>query len=103
VSNRHVSRLRKVARVLRTAAFGICVASLFVTVLIQMEQRVLRQRAERLLTDIRSLEIHPATFTDVQNLRGKWRSLAQLDGNCAEGASQSKSCGTIFISGMLNS
>jgi len=86
VSNRHVSRLRKVARIFRSAAFGICVASLFVTVLIQMEQRVLRRRAERLLTDIRSLEIHRATFTDVQNLRRKWRSLAHLEGNCAEGA-----------------
>jgi hypothetical protein len=51
-----------------------------------MEQRVLRRRAERLLTDIRSLEIHRATFTDVQNLRRKWRSLAHLEGNCAEGA-----------------
>lgn len=40
----------------------------------------------RLLTDIRSREIHRATFTDVQNLGGKWRSLAHLEGNCAKGA-----------------
>lgn len=44
----------------------------------------MRRRAEWLLTDIRSLEIHGATFTGVQDLQRKWNSLAHFDSNCSE-------------------
>jgi hypothetical protein len=63
---------------------GIFVVFLFAIVLIQIEQHILRCRAERLLADIRSLEIHRANFGDVQNLRHKWGHLAHLEDNCSE-------------------
>ncbi|HXM69052.1 MAG TPA: hypothetical protein VN911_20160 [Candidatus Acidoferrum sp.] len=44
----------------------------------------MRRRAERLLADIRSLEIHRHTFSDVQNLKRKWKSRAHFEGNCTE-------------------
>jgi len=86
MSNPYVIRLRKVARVLRAAALGICVASLVVAALTQIEQHVLRRRAERLLADVRSVEIHRATLSDVQKLSRKWGHLAHYEGNCTENA-----------------
>jgi len=79
-----VSHPRKIVRLFRAGALGIFVVLLFAIVLIQIEQHVLRRRAERLLSDVRSLEIHRSTFSDVQNLKGKWKSLANFDDNCSE-------------------
>jgi hypothetical protein len=81
-----VSRPRKIAPSLRSAALGICIVFLVAIVLVQIEQHVLRRRAERLLTDIRSLEIHRSTSRDVQNLGRKWKNLAHFEGNCTEAA-----------------
>src|ERR1700733_13085483 len=47
---------------------------------------MLRRRAERLLTDIRSLEFDRASFNDVQDLRRKWWTFAHFDGTSTEGA-----------------
>lgn len=81
-----MSRLRKTVRILRTTVLAFCIAFLFFLGLIQADQHVLRRRAERLLTDIRSLEIHRATFSDVQNLRHKWKSPAHFEDSCTEEA-----------------
>jgi len=59
---------------------------MFAIALIQIEQHLLRRRAERLLTDIRSLEIQRAPYSDVQNVRGEWKRLAHFEGNCTEAA-----------------
>lgn len=81
-----MSRLRKVGQILRTTAVGICVASVLFIALIQMEQYVLRWRAERLLADVRSVEIRRSSFSDVQNLTRKWKRFAHSEGNCTEDA-----------------
>lgn len=44
----------------------------------------MRRRAEQLLSDIRSLEIHHSSYGDLQNLKQKWKSFANFDGNCSE-------------------
>lgn len=81
-----MNRLRKIAPFLRAAALGICIIFLLAILSIQVEQRVLRRRAERLLIDIRSLEIHRATFSDVEGLGRKWKRLAHYESNCTERA-----------------
>jgi hypothetical protein len=84
VSNQSVIPRRTFARLLRIVALSILVALLFVIGLIQIEQHLLRWRAERLLNDIRSLEIHRSTFSDLQDLKRKWKSLANFEDNCSE-------------------
>jgi hypothetical protein len=73
-------------RLLRAATLGIFVVLLFAVVLTQIEQHILRRRAEQLLADVRSLEIHRATPGDVQNLNRKWGHLAHYHGDCTEKA-----------------
>lgn len=81
-----MSHPRKILLLFRAGALGIVVVFLFAIVLIQIEQHMLRRRAERLLTDIRSLEIDRASFNDVQDLRRKWWTFAHFGGNCTEDA-----------------
>lgn len=73
-------------RVVRVAFLVLCGAFLCLIASIQIEQHILRRRAERLLFDIRSLEIHRSSLSDVQELRGEWGSLAHHEGNCADGS-----------------
>jgi hypothetical protein len=79
-----VTLQRTFARFSRIAAVGILVALLSAISLIQIEQYRMRRRAEQLLSDIRSLEIHHSTFGDLQNLRRKWKSFAKFEDNCSE-------------------
>jgi hypothetical protein len=79
-----MGRLRKSVRFLRAAALGLFILFLFAIACIQVEQHVLRRQAERLLADVRFLEIHSATLRDVQDLKRKWKALAHFDGNCME-------------------
>ncbi len=81
-----MSHPRKIARLVRAGALGIFVVFLFAIVLTQIEQHLLRRRAENLLADVRSLEIHRATLSDVQKLKRKWGHLAHYEGNCTEHA-----------------
>lgn len=55
---------------------------------IHIEQCILRRRAERLLTDIRSLQTHKTTFGDVQSFGQKWGKLTHWDQMCT-----AQSCG----------
>ena len=77
---------RKFVRLLRLGALGIFVVVAFAIVPIQIEQHLLRRRAERLLSDIRSLDIGRATLSDAQNLSRKWKPFAHFKGNCTEAA-----------------
>jgi hypothetical protein len=86
VSNQSVTHPRKFVRLLRLGALGIFVVVAFAIVPIQIEQHLLRRRAERLLSDIRSLEIGRATLSDAQNLSRKWKPFAHFKGNCTEAA-----------------
>jgi hypothetical protein len=70
----------------KIAVLVLCGAFLCLIASIQIEQHVLRRRAERLLSDIRSLEIHRSSLSDVQRLSGKWGRLAHYQGNCADGS-----------------
>jgi hypothetical protein len=40
---------------------------------VQIEQRILRSRAERLLADMREMQSHPGTWADAQKIMQRWR------------------------------
>ena len=81
-----MKRLHNAGRVLRTALLGTFVALLLTILAIQVEQHVLRRRAEQLLRDIRALPLRQATFNDVQQLQRRWGRPAHYEANCSEGS-----------------
>jgi hypothetical protein len=83
-----VSYLRELLRVSRAALPASCAIILFLIASVQIEQQILRRRAERLLTDIRSLQIHQSTLPDVEKLGRRWGTLTRWDKTC-----DSESCG----------
>ena len=50
---------------------------------IQIEQRLLRTRAEHLIEDIRSLELRRSTWADAQRVLARWGAAGHYEGSCA--------------------
>jgi hypothetical protein len=65
-------------------ALLLLVLILFAVTAIHVQERILRHRAERLLEDIRSLELRKASFTDAQDIFRRWTRWASYDGECTE-------------------
>jgi hypothetical protein len=49
---------------------------------IQIQQRILRARAERLLSDIRGLELRKSNWSDAQRIFTHWGAWGHYDGSC---------------------
>lgn len=64
------SRKRKVFRI---AAVLLVILGVSVTAWVQIERHLICARAERLLVDVRALQLHKASWSDVQAFRAKWR------------------------------
>lgn len=62
------------------AAFGACV--LVLVAVVQAQQWLLRWRAERLLKDIRAIQMGKSNVTDAKNLMRKWGAWGEWQGNC---------------------
>lgn len=82
VSISGVTGFLRLSRYLRNSALAATAALLVVVVAIQIEQHVLRHRAERLLGDILSLELRQATFEDAQIVSVRWNRLGHYEGSC---------------------
>lgn len=63
---------RKVARTLARVAALVCIAIFLLALGIRLDQYLLRFRAERLLSDIRSLELRKSTYADVRRVIDHW-------------------------------
>ncbi|HEX4322600.1 MAG TPA: hypothetical protein VHZ52_16925 [Acidobacteriaceae bacterium] len=72
---RRVLRNTLIAAVTFLAAIAIC---------IQAQQHQLRWRAERLLADIRQLQMDKSTWADAQRLMTRWGSWGKYEGTCSE-------------------
>jgi hypothetical protein len=57
---------------------------LLAVIAIHVQERILRHRAESLLSDIRSLELRKAGFTDAQAIFQRWKRWASTEGECTE-------------------
>jgi hypothetical protein len=49
---------------------------------VQIEQHLLRHRAERLLADFQSIRLHQSTWADAQTLMTRWGAWGHYDGQC---------------------
>jgi len=76
-------RLRSVAvRTLRVASVAIVALLVLVFALVQIPQRVLRHRAERLLADFHSIQLHESTAQDAERIAKRWGAFTHTQGNC---------------------
>lgn len=80
VYHRSMPRMVKIAR-WTGLALVILVALLFITV--QTQQRILRWRAERLLADIRAIQMGKSTWADAQRLMNEWGAWGEWQGKCS--------------------
>jgi hypothetical protein len=51
---------------------------------VQIQQRILRWRAEQLLADIREIQMGKSTWADAQRLMTKWGAWGEWQGDCTE-------------------
>jgi hypothetical protein len=60
-------------RILRVAVAALLALVAGLALFVQIEQRILRSRAERLLADMREMQSHPGTWADAQKIMQRWR------------------------------
>jgi hypothetical protein len=71
-------------RILRIAAFTVGVLLLGTVALVRMQQQILRWRAERLLSDIRGLQMGKSTWAEAQKIMTRWGAWGRYDGSCTQ-------------------
>ncbi len=69
-------------KLLRHTAFVTLAVLILLFAIIQINQHLLRHRAEQLHADILALQLHPGTFADLQRLQTKWGAYATYPGTC---------------------
>jgi hypothetical protein len=74
-------RWRKVLRIIAIAT-GIFVFAAFT--FLQIQQHILRWRAEQLLSDIRELQLGKSTWADAQKIMTRWGAWGHYDGSCTQ-------------------
>jgi len=60
--------IKKIARVVSWVVAGLCVIVLILAVGVRVDQYLLRRNAERLLTDLKSLEMRKSTYRDARRV-----------------------------------
>src|SRR5258708_29919524 len=64
-------------------AGGVVVFLVLLTFLaVQTQQRMLRWRAERLLSDMHKIRLYQSTWADAQRLMHRWGAWGHYDGSC---------------------
>jgi hypothetical protein len=72
------------ARSVLYALLGLVMVLLLVAGKAQIEQRVFRHRAERLLNDMLSIQLRHTTFEQLSPLLGRWREFVTYDIPCSK-------------------
>jgi hypothetical protein len=70
VSNRNMGR--RILRLFGWFLSAVALLTALLTIAIRVDQYLLRWRAERLQSDIRSLELRKSTYADVRRLEARW-------------------------------
>ena len=84
MSNTVVSRLRQTIRYALWAFLALFVAVGLLAIAIQAQQHLLRHRAERLLADIRALNLRQSDWSAAQELMRHWGRWGHYEGSCVE-------------------
>jgi hypothetical protein len=67
---------------LRVAGVVVLALVAGLAVFVQIQQRILRWRAERLLADMRELQSHKSSWTDAQKIMRRWGAWGSYEGSC---------------------
>jgi hypothetical protein len=70
--------------ILRIAAFILLTPILLFAAIIQIDQHILRHRAEQLNADLQPLMRRPATWDDLQRIHTRWSPYIQSEGPCTQ-------------------
>lgn len=79
--------MKRFPRFRRIVCLGIVLIVGLVVVLaalVQIQQRLLRYRAERLLSDIRKLELRKSDWADAKQILARWGAWGHYEGQCTE-------------------
>lgn len=77
--------VRRAVRRILVSILATALGFLFLAfLLIQIEQHILRHRAQRLLADFHSIRLRQSTWSDAQSLIHKWYDFGEADGKCTE-------------------
>jgi hypothetical protein len=69
-------------RTYRTGLLAVLASVAAVIATVQVQQQMVRIRAEHLLSDIRVLELRKSTWSDAQKIFARWDAWGQYDGLC---------------------
>src|SRR5580692_8301208 len=73
----------RIIRILRAVCLSTLALLLVAFASVQIEQHLLRHRAERLLADFQSIRLHQSTWADAQTLMTRWGAWGHYDGQCS--------------------
>jgi hypothetical protein len=71
-------------RILRVAGVAVLALVAVLAAYVQIQQHILRWRAERLLADIREIQMGKSTWADAQRLMTRWGAWGAWQGDCTE-------------------
>jgi hypothetical protein len=77
-------RLYVLRRLLLYATLALFTLAVLLAAVIQIQERILRYRAQRLLSDILSIELRYTTFEQVGDLAAKWNGFAGHEVPCSK-------------------
>src|SRR3954453_18631427 len=73
---------RTMLRLLAWVIAGLVVAVLIPAGAIRVDQYLLRRKAERLLADLKSLEMRKSTYHDARQVIDRWKDSIGQEGSC---------------------
>ena len=82
VSNSAMTFRKWAVRVVRLAVVAAVSLVLIAFLAVQIQQRMLRWRAERLLADMHQIRLYQSTWGDAQRLMHRWGGWGYYDGSC---------------------
>ena len=71
-----------ILRIFRVACLAILSTVLLTFLAVQFQQRLLRHRAEHLMSDMHQIRIYRSTWADAEKLMNRWGAWGQYDGTC---------------------
>ncbi len=75
-------QIRKILRTLGWVIAGLCAIALILAAAIRVDQYLLRRKAERLLADLKSLEMRKSTYQDARQVIDRWDEEMHQEGSC---------------------
>jgi hypothetical protein len=82
VSKSNMTFRKWAVRVVRLAGVVVVFLVLTTFLAVQIQQRMLRGRAERLLADMHQIRLYQSTWADAQRLMTRWGAWGHYDGSC---------------------